>query len=45
VTISKQQVEERWEVFMKRFELMGEINPKFVEETKAYLDALQVCVG
>ncbi len=27
---------------MKRFELMGEINPKFIEETNAYLEALQI---
>ena len=35
-------VEERWAVFLKRFELMGELNPLFVQQTRDYLFRLQI---
>jgi hypothetical protein len=33
-------IERRWEVFYQRFNLMGLINPRFIEQTNAFLDAL-----
>lgn len=30
-------VQERWKIFMTRFQLMGELNPDFLEESQRYL--------
>ena len=35
-------LEQRWGVFLKRFELMGELNPEFVSQTASYLAKLQI---
>jgi len=35
-------VEDRWDIFIKRFELMGEQNPLFTEQAEAYLAKLQI---
>jgi hypothetical protein len=37
-----ERIEERWGVFLKRFELMGELNPLFVQQTRDYLFRLQI---
>lgn len=35
------QIEERWGIFLARFELMGEMNPEFVRQTDEYLEKLK----
>ena len=35
-------IEERWRLFIARFELMGALNPEFVEQQDAYLKGLQI---
>ena len=37
-----ERIEERWGIFLKRFELMGELNPLFVQQTRDYLFRLQI---
>mmetsp|Transcript_60879 Transcript_60879/g.146524 ORF Transcript_60879/g.146524 Transcript_60879/m.146524 type:complete len:91 (+) Transcript_60879:1003-1275(+) len=35
-------VEERWATFLKRFELMGEVNPEYQQSTDAFLKSYQM---
>jgi len=37
-----EEIEGRWGVFLKRFELLGELNPEFVAQTREFLARLQI---
>ena len=37
-----ESVEERWRIFIGRFELMGALSPEFIEQQDSYLHGLQI---